>query len=47
MQQKHKTLALIFAMVFIATSIFIAFMNTGIEGQAVKEFSSLKEKTDY
>ncbi|MFH1663818.1 MAG: hypothetical protein ABH986_03345 [archaeon] len=47
MEQKHKTLALLFAMAFIATSIFIVFMNTGIEGNAVKEFSSLKEKNIY
>jgi len=48
MEQKQKTMALIFVMAFIATSIFIAFLNEGtVEGSAIKEFNSIKEKNNY
>ncbi len=49
MESKQKKMALIFAMTFIATiTIFSLFsFDQGIEGQAIKEFNSIKEKTEY
>ncbi len=45
MEEKQKRMALLFAMFFIASLSVMLLFNEGVEGQAIKEFDSKKEKS--
>lgn len=44
---KQRNLALIFGMVLIASLSVMFLFNEGIEGKAIQEFNSAKEKNTY
>lgn len=48
MNSREKRMALIFAMFFIAAFLVTLLFGTGdATGEAVKEFNSISEKSDY